>query len=39
MNVPGRSRGNWRWRFGAHELALADTASWRARLARFGRVG
>lgn len=39
MNVPGRHHGNWRWRFEAHEFAATDPAPWRARLARFGRVG
>ncbi|MEF8833926.1 MAG: 4-alpha-glucanotransferase [Halofilum sp. (in: g-proteobacteria)] len=39
MNVPGSPHGNWRWRLGADELAMADPASWRARLARYGRTG
>ena len=39
MNVPGSCQGNWMWRFEMDDLAALDSASWRARLARFGRVG
>jgi 4-alpha-glucanotransferase len=39
MNVPGRREDNWSWRFGPGDLVMTDTAAWRARLARFGRVG
>ncbi len=39
MNVPGRRHGNWCWRFDVDDLVTSDAERWRARLARFGRVG